>query len=197
MATHQSARGVSEDWLSVWIGLFIFVLSLGVFIGADVLGWAITTSVWTDLGKALAPVSKAYAGLGGIGSLIGTYLFLLVVMSVGAVALGARLGRFTLGFTFVFWISYLCWIIGSWAYIAATPTSSANFEISWSLNLTAEAGFIVALIAGLIVGNFFPALVEATTRGHPARMVHQDGDRDPRRLPRRHRGRTARASRPR
>ena len=57
MATHHSARGVSEDWLSVWIGLFIFVLSLGVCIGADVLGWAITTAVWTDLGKALAPVS--------------------------------------------------------------------------------------------------------------------------------------------
>jgi hypothetical protein len=64
MATEQAAQSVSEDWLSVWIGLFIFVLSLGVMVGADVLGWGITTAVWTDLGKALLPVSKAYAGPG-------------------------------------------------------------------------------------------------------------------------------------
>jgi len=162
MPAGQDAKGISEDWLSVWIGLFIFVLSLGVFVGADVLGWGITTAVWTDLGKALAPVSKVYAGLGGIGSLIVTYLFLLVVMSIGAVALRASLGRFVAGFTFVFWASYACWVIGSWAHIAATADKLGAFGISWSLSLTAEAGFLVALIAGLIVGNLFPGLVEAT-----------------------------------
>ncbi len=162
MATGQAAKGASEDWLSVWIGLSIFVLSLGVFVGADLLGWGITTTVWTDLGKALAPVSKAYAGLGGIGSLVATYLFLLVVMTIGAAALKADIGRFVTGFTFVFGASYLCWIIGSWAYLAATADKLKAFGISWSLNLTAEAGFLVALIAGLLVGNLFPGLVEAT-----------------------------------
>ncbi len=162
MATGQAAKGASEDWLSVWIGLLIFVLSLGVFVGADLLGWGITTTVWTDLGKALAPVSKAYAGLGGIGSLVATYLFLLVVMTIGAAALKADIARFVTGFTFVFAASYLCWIIGSWAYLAATADKLKAFGISWSLNLTAEAGFLVALIAGLVVGNFFPGLVEAT-----------------------------------
>ena len=162
MATGQAAKGASEDWLSVWIGLSIFVLSLGVFVGADLLGWGITTTVWTDLGKALAPVSKAYAGLGGIGALVATYLFLLVVMTIGAAALEADLGRFVTGFTFVFGASYLCWIIGSWAYLAATADKLKAFGISWSLNLTAEAGFLVALIAGLLVGNLFPGLVEAT-----------------------------------
>ena len=162
MATGQAAKGASEDWLSVWIGLLIFVLSLGVFVGADILGWGITTAVWTDLGKALAPVSKAYAGLGGIGSLVATYLFLLVVMTIGAAALKADLGKFVTGFTFVFWASYVCWIVGSWAYLAATADKLKAFGISWSLNLTAEAGFLVALIAGLVVGNLFPGLVEAT-----------------------------------
>ncbi len=162
MATGQAAKGASEDWLSVWIGLSIFVLSLGVFVGADLLGWGITTTVWTDLGKALAPVSKAYAGLGGIGSLVATYLFLLVVMTIGAAALKADIGKFVTGFTFVFAASYLCWIIGSWAYLAATADKLKAFGISWSLNLTAEAGFLVALIAGLLVGNLFPGLVEAT-----------------------------------
>jgi len=162
MATGQAAKGASEDWLSVWIGLSIFVLSLGVFVGADLLGWGITTTVWTDLGKALAPVSKAYAGLGGIGSLVATYLFLLVVMTIGAATLEADIGKFVTGFTFVFWASYVCWIVGSWAYLAATADKLKAFGISWSLNLTAEAGFLVALIAGLVVGNLFPGLVEAT-----------------------------------
>jgi hypothetical protein len=31
-------QGISEDWLSLWLGLFIFVLSLGVFVGVDLLG---------------------------------------------------------------------------------------------------------------------------------------------------------------
>ena len=162
MATGHAAHGVSEDWLSVWIGLFIFVLSLGVLVGADVLGWGVTTAVWTDLGKALVPVSKAYAGLGGIGALALTYLFLLVVMTIGATALRASVGKFVAGFTFVFWASYICWVVGSWAYLAATADKLGAYKISWSLSLTAEAGFLVALVAGLIVGNLFPGLVEAT-----------------------------------
>src|SRR5437879_6700592 len=102
----QRARGISEDWLSLWIGLLVFVLSLGVLAGADILGWAVTTSVWTSLSRALAPVSKAYAGIGGAGALIATYLALLVVMTLGAAALHADLKRFALGFTVVFWLSY-------------------------------------------------------------------------------------------
>jgi hypothetical protein len=82
----QSAKGLSEDWLSVWIGLLVFVLALGLLGGADVLGWVVTTGVWTDVSKALSPVSKAYSSLGGVGALIATYLALLVV-TAGAVAL--------------------------------------------------------------------------------------------------------------
>jgi len=162
MTTGRTAKAISEDWLSVWIGLFIFVLSLGVMVGADVLGWAVTTSVWTSVDKALAPVSKAYSGLSGLASLIITYLFLLIVMTCGAKALRVNLGRFAGGFTFVFWASYLCWIIGSWGYIAATSDKLKALGIPWSLNLTAEAGFLVALIAGLAVGNLFPWVVAAT-----------------------------------
>jgi uncharacterized membrane protein YadS len=153
------AQGISEDWLSLIIGLVVFVLALGLTVGLDVLGWAVTTSVWTDLGKALGPVSKAYAGLGGVGSLIATYIGLLVLMTAGAVALKANIGRFILGFTVVFWLSYTCWIIGSYANFAAnTPADMQKFGVSWSLRLTNEGGFIVALLAGLIIGNFLPGL---------------------------------------
>lgn len=199
-------KGVSEDWMSLWIGLFLFILSLGVFIGADLMGWGVTTAVWTDSSKALSPISKSFQGikgeitkiegqkltlkkadgkeemitvkeditqlkvggtyekkgLSGFISLLLTYLFLLVVMSIGAAALKADIGRFVIGFTIVFWVSYICWIVGSWAHIAVTtPSDMKKFGIEWSLKLTPEAGFIVALIAGLIVGNFFPGIAEA------------------------------------
>jgi uncharacterized membrane protein YadS len=152
-----SSKGISEDWLSLIIGLLIFVLALGLLGGADILGWVVTTAIWTDLRIALAPASKAYAGLGGGGALVASYVGLLALMTAGAVALRADLGRFILGFTGVFYISYLCWIIGSYANFAAnTPADMQKFGITWSLRLTAEGGFVVALIVGLIVGNFMP-----------------------------------------
>jgi uncharacterized membrane protein YadS len=157
----QSSQGISEDWLSVWIGLLVFLLALGVLAGTDILGWVVTTSVWTDFSKALAPVSKAYAGLGGIGALVATYVALLVVLTLGATALKADIKRFALSFTAVFWISYLCWIVGSYANFAVTtPADMQKFGISWSLKLTNEGGFIVALIAGLVVGNFLPGFAD-------------------------------------
>ena len=153
------AQGISEDWLSLWIGLAVFVLALGVLVGADVLGWVVSTSMWVDLSKALAPASKAFAGLGGIGALIATYVVLTVALSIGAAAMKVDAKRFAMGFTVVFWLAYICWIIGSWASFAAnTPADMKKFGVDWSLRLTAEGGFIVALIGGLIVGNFFPGL---------------------------------------
>ena len=153
------AQGISEDWLSLWIGLVVFVLALGVLVGADVLGWVVSTSMWVDLSKALAPASKAFAGLGGFGALIATYVVLTVALSIGAAAMKVDPKRFAMGFTVVFWLAYICWIIGSWASFAAnTPADMKKFGVDWSLRLTAEGGFIVALIGGLIVGNFFPGL---------------------------------------
>ena len=144
---------------TVVIGLLIFVLSLGVLGGADILGWVVTTSVWTDISKALAPAAKSYAGLGGVGALIATYVALLVLMTAGAAALHIDLKRFALAFTVVFALSYLCWIVGSQANLAVTtPADLKKFGIDWSLRLTNEGGFIVALIAGLAIGNFVPGL---------------------------------------
>jgi uncharacterized membrane protein YadS len=158
---NERTQGINEDWLSLWIGLLIFVLSLGVLVGVDLLGWVVTTRVWTDVSQALAPISKAYAGLGGVGALLATFVAMLVLMSAGAAALKADVKRFALGFTAVFWLSYLCWIIGSWANFAVnTPGDMQKFGITWSLKLTAEGGFIVALLAGLFVGNFMPGFAE-------------------------------------
>ena len=148
---------LNEDWLAVCLGLFLFALSLATFFGGNALGWAVTTSVWTAPAKALAPTSKSYA-LPGWVSLLLTYLFLLVVTTIGARLLRLDIPRFVQGFTAVFAAAYLSWIAGSWAYIAATPDKRSAFHIGWSLNLTNEAGYIVALLLGLFIGNFFPGV---------------------------------------
>jgi uncharacterized membrane protein YadS len=152
-ATPPARPGMSEDWLAVCIGLLVFALSLCLLFGADLLGWAVTTSVWTTPNKALAPASKYYASLPALISLVGTYIFLLLVLLAGARALRADLKRFATGFTALFALSYACWFLGSWAYIAATPDKRQSLKIGWSLNLTNEAGFIIALLAGLLIGN--------------------------------------------
>jgi len=146
----------TEDWWAVWVGLFVFVVSLFTMAGADLLGWAVKTNVWVDLGKALTAVSPNYASTPGILSLILSFVFMLVITSVGAKAMGFDLGKFVVGFTLLFWIAYGCWILGSWAPIAVTtPADMQKFGLSFSLRLTAEAGFIIALLVGLIIGNFF------------------------------------------
>jgi len=152
---------LTEDWLAVWIGLFVFVLSLALLFGTDLLGWTITTSVWTVPSKALAPASKAYAKLPSAFSLAATYVFLLAILLVAARALRANLKRFAAGFTAVFVLSYACWFLGSWAYIAATPDKRPALKIAWSLSLTNESGFIIALILGLLIGNFLPGVSRA------------------------------------
>lgn len=157
----ETSPRISEDWLSLIVGLLIFVLALAGIANVDLLGWAVTTSVWTDLGKALGPVSKSYATLGGVGALLATYVALLVMLSAVAVALKSNVKKFALAFTAVFWIAYASWVVGSYANFAAvTPADLQKFGVSWSLKLTNEGGYIFALIVGLIIANFLPRFAE-------------------------------------
>ena len=157
----ETTPSISEDWLSVIIGLFIFVLALAALANVDLIGWAVTTSVWGNLGEALGTASKSYAPLGGAGALVATYAALLAVLSAAAVALKADVKKFSLAFTAVFAIAYASWIVGSYANFAAvTPAELQKFGISWSLRLTNEGGFVFALVAGLIIANVFPRFAE-------------------------------------
>jgi integral membrane protein len=152
---------LSEDWLSVVIGLLVFALALISVSGTDLLGWAVTTSVYTDVTQALNPFAKAYGWLGGGGALLATYAALTIVLSVGVAALGADVKKFATAFTLVFAIAYASWILGSHAYVAAvTPAEQQKFGLAWSLKLTNEGGFIVALLAGLVIASFFPRFAE-------------------------------------
>src|SRR5947207_24708 len=150
---------ISEDWLALGVGLVLFFVSLFGLGGVDIFGWAVKTNVWTEVSQIMTPVSRNYPQVKGMASLIFTFLLLLVLLTVVAkVGLRARFSKFVNAFTLVFFISYGCFAIGSYAHIAATPVELKKFGIAWSLNLTGEAGFIVALIAGLVVGNGLPSL---------------------------------------
>lgn len=151
----------TEDWLAVVLGLALFGLAMASAAGLDLLGWAVTARVWTKLPASLAPVSARYATWPGWASLLATYAFLMALLCGGAALLRVRVRRFAAAFTVVFWAAYLCWLAGSWAYVAATPDRRAALGIGWSLNLTPEAGYIVALAAGLALGNLKPAATEA------------------------------------
>jgi Conserved hypothetical protein 698 len=157
LSSTPPSRELTEDWLAVWAGLLIFALALAGLAGWDLLGWAVSTSVWTEFSGALKATSSAYPGLGGFGALIATYAVLLVVLAIGVAALKGDVKRFALAFTAVFFVGYGSWIVGSYARLAAaTPADFQKFGISWSLRLTNEGGYIVALVAGLVIANFFP-----------------------------------------
>jgi len=147
-----------EDWWALWLGMIIFFLCLGALWGIDLMGWVVKTSVWIDPSKAIKPASPNYEYLGPIGSLIVTYIVLLVLTTIGATAMGWNVKRFVAGFTFIFFVTYLCWVIGHWAWIAATKPE--EFGIPWSLHMTGEAGYIIALIVGLLIGNFAKGFAE-------------------------------------
>ena len=97
-------------------------------------------------------------GITGTTAVLYTYLFSLVIMTLGAIALGANVGRFAVAFTLAFWLSYLCYFAGHYAYIAATKADLTKFKIPWALSMSGEFGFIIALVVGLIIGNFLPGL---------------------------------------
>ncbi len=154
-------RGLSEDWVSLIIGLLIVLLAFVGATGTDLLGWVTATSVWTDVTHAVKPTAKSYAALGPIGSLAATYAATVILLSGAALALRTSVAAFVLRFSIVFVIAYGAWILGSYAHFAAvTPADFKTFGIAWSLRLTNEGGFIVALIAGLIVANVFPRFAD-------------------------------------
>ena len=152
---------LTEDQLAVVVGLLVFFLALFGVAGFDVLGWVASTSVWADPQKALNTVSKTYSELGGVGALATTFAALLATLSLVAYANGGDVKKFALAFTVVFVIAYASWFIGSYAHFAAvTPADFSKFGISWSLRLTNEGGFLVALLAGLVIANFFPRFAD-------------------------------------
>ena len=107
--TERKVR-ISEDWLSFWTGLLVFLLSLGVFLGSDLLGFGAKVGTWTDLSKAITPVTASFRWMPAWLSVLSTYLFMGMVVGVGNWLLGGSLKRFPVAITLVFAISLASWV---------------------------------------------------------------------------------------
>ncbi|HEX4608868.1 MAG TPA: putative sulfate exporter family transporter [Urbifossiella sp.] len=145
----------SEDVLAVLLGTLVIALSLSTLVGANLLGWSVAVKEWADPAKALAPSSVAFASLTGPGALAATFLFLLVVLTAGAVFLRVPPDRFAGRFAVLFALAFACWVAGHNAHLAANPKKLPP-GVEWSLGLTGEAGYLLALIGGLLIGNVWP-----------------------------------------
>lgn len=149
----------NEDGWAVACGLGLTALAVALLSGVDLLGWAVATQEWLDPTRSIQPVSKNYAGWSGWASLLATYALLLAISALAATVMGQSVQRFAVAFTLVFGGSFLCWWLGHWAYIAVTSDKLNKWGLSWSLGLTGEAGYLLALVAGLLVGNLWPQAV--------------------------------------
>ena len=150
---------LTEDWLAVLLGLGVVIVASLAFAGLDPLGWVVKTKVWTAFDKCLVPTSSKYAGWSGWTALVVTLASLVAILSLSARALGMSATRFCRGFIAVFAITLFCYAIGNFAYIAATKDKLGTLGIGWSLNLTGEAGYLIALLVGLLIGNTSPVAV--------------------------------------
>ena len=156
------AAPLTEDVLALVLGLLVVGLAIvGAASGTDLIGWVVASSVYTDVAKSLAPASKLFAGLGGAGSLALTFVVLVGVLTGGATLLGLQARRFAPRIAALFALAYASWLVGSYAHFAAvTPGDFKKFGIDWSLRLTNEGGFIVALLVGIVIANGFPRLAD-------------------------------------
>ncbi|WP_243361378.1 putative sulfate exporter family transporter [Fundidesulfovibrio terrae] len=151
---------LTEDKLALILGMILFGLGAFNFAGVDLLGWSLKTNVWTDASKIFSPASGVFK-ISGWMSLLYMYLFVTGFLAVGVTMLGGDTLKFIKGFTVVFLVCYGCFALGNHAVIAATPNELAKYKLTWSMGLTGEAGFIIALVAGIIVGNFFPGVADS------------------------------------
>jgi uncharacterized membrane protein YadS len=82
-------------------------------------------------------------------------VFLVVVLTAGAAFLRARPLPFAGRFALLFTLAFACWVVGHNSWIAATPNKRPP-GVEWSLGLTGEAGYLLALVGGLLIGNALP-----------------------------------------
>ena len=173
----------TEDWWAVWIGLLVFVLSLGTVGGLDLLGWGVATQdSWLHLDKAMAPGSACTTRpCPAVVSLIAD----LPVPAGGAerrgLVPGARPAPLHPRLHGHLLASATCACCsGITPTSPPRPNKRAGARASPGRSgLTGEAGYIIALLAGLVHRQLLARAGRLAQGGGPAGVVHQDGHRHP------------------
>ena len=161
----MAKTNLNEDKIALLTGCFIFLLAALNLAHLDVLGWVVSTNMWTSMDKAFSATTGAYKGtISGVVSLLCTYVALTAILSFGIKLLGGNVARFVKSFTVVFFISEICYMFGANAHIAATPDAQAKFVKIAIVVLGAELGVKAAAasgMAGTIIFRGLCAIVEA------------------------------------
>jgi uncharacterized membrane protein YadS len=144
----------TEDWWSVWIGLF-FVFSglLAAATSIDLTGWIVKFPKWVDVTKAFGASHKGL--MSPVSSLVLSYILFSVATVIGAKCMKWDLKKYLIAWSIIFWLTVLFYIIGQNGYICATSLDRKKFGIDYSLSL-GGASYIIALFAGLFIGNLTP-----------------------------------------
>ena len=135
LSTKWASLYKKEDWWAVWIGLIIFTLSLPSLTGAYIFGWVPVAKTWLDITQSLsAKLFNPWIGL--IVSFIFLFFLLLPVNRFN----GNKSKDWLKGFSIIFFTCWGIWILSNYSPVVKIIGSS-------------EVGFIIALIAGIVVTN--------------------------------------------
>jgi uncharacterized membrane protein YadS len=169
--TWHSGMLTQEDWWAVWLGVGFFMLSLLNIAGIDIVGWMTYPTKWVfsvpeggkgaigsafyAIGKKTSITSKEfYSGLGW-WSIIWTYVLFTIALCIGAASMKWDMKKFFTGWTIIYFMTIGTWFVGHHAFFAASKIDMHKYGLNFALSLGGGGSFILALIVGLIIGNFF------------------------------------------
>jgi hypothetical protein len=80
-----------EDWHLHRANLFLLVLTLGLFIGIDILDRGFKIDVWTNIPYSFLTISNFIKSISDIVQLVLTYLLVLIIVWATALAFNTKL----------------------------------------------------------------------------------------------------------
>jgi uncharacterized membrane protein YadS len=135
LAIDWSSLYKKEDWWAVWIGLLIVFLSVPSYAGIYLLGWIPASSSWTSLASSVTTkIFNPWAGL------FASFIFITLLFVPVTRASSVKTRDWIKGFALIFATSWVIWI-------------SANYTPVVKAMGSAEVGFVIALLVGIIVTN--------------------------------------------
>ncbi len=144
----------TEDWWAFWIGTFFVILGIiAAATNIDLTGWIVKFSSWVDISKAFRAAHKEL--MSPMASLIVSYIIFTIVTAIGAWAMRWNIKDYIAAWTIIFVLTVIAYIIGTNAYISAPSTKWEKLGIESGLQL-GGAHYILALVIGLLIGNFAP-----------------------------------------
>jgi uncharacterized membrane protein YadS len=163
----SSGMFATEDWWSVWIGLALYCAGLMALAGLDLVGWMATPRPWewTDVAgafawsKLFAAAGAGYSGLHPLASWLVAYVVFVALFSFGAYHQKLSVRRFAFGFTVLYVVTWLAWVAGNELHLTIVDATVGgrnryrDAALSWGLQLGEGAPFLLALLAGLFIGN--------------------------------------------